>query len=55
MAERIDVGGVELVYETAGEGVPRFIWGHGLSSSRAAEEDGLLVEWDEVAAAVPLL
>ncbi len=46
--ERTTVRGVELAHETTGQG-QRVIWGHGLTSSRAAEDAAPFVNWDDVA------
>lgn len=43
----VEVRGVELAYELAGEG-PDVVWGHGLTSSMADEAARTLVRWDEV-------
>ena len=36
--------GVDLAWDRSGAG-PTLVWGHGLTSSRAAEDDGALVDW----------
>jgi pimeloyl-ACP methyl ester carboxylesterase len=38
------VRGVELAYDVSGEGHPPMIWGHGLTSSRAAEDRAMLID-----------
>jgi 3-oxoadipate enol-lactonase len=43
----IEVRDVELVWDRSGTG-PTMIWGHGLSSSRAFEDDGEYVDWSAV-------
>lgn len=48
---RATVRGVELAHATVGEG-PELIWGHGLTSSRADEDDAPLVDWGRVPARV---
>jgi len=41
------VRGVELAYERGGTG-PQFVWGHGLTSSMASEEQLGLIDWPTV-------
>ena len=41
---RMTVGELELAYDLTGTGRP-FVWGHGLSSSRAREDAIDLVTW----------
>jgi 3-oxoadipate enol-lactonase len=49
MGEReVEVRGVRLAVEVAGTGPP-FVWGHGLTSSRAGEDASGLLGWREVA------
>ena len=48
MTERIGVRGTELAYQSIGDGRP-FVWGHGLSSSRAREDEGGLAGWLDLA------
>jgi pimeloyl-ACP methyl ester carboxylesterase len=40
---------VDVAYSTAGQG-PAFVWGHGLTSSRASEEGAGLFDWSSVEA-----
>lgn len=42
------VRGVELAYDVAGLGLPTMIWGHGLTSSRAAEDERPLLDFAEL-------
>jgi len=51
---RMTVGDLELGYDLSGAGRP-FVWGHGLSSSRAREDAVDLVDWPEVARAAQVL
>lgn len=44
---RIEIRGVELAWERAGDG-PLLVWGHGLTSSRSSEDDGVIVDWPAV-------
>ena len=39
--------GIDLAWDRAGTG-PTLVWGHGLTSSRALEDEGALVAWDDV-------
>ncbi len=49
------VRGCAIDYDLTGDG-PAFVWGHGLTSSRADElEPPVLIDWDRVAAANRLL
>jgi pimeloyl-ACP methyl ester carboxylesterase len=41
---RATVRGVELDYDLTGEG-STFVWGHGLSGSRAREEELTFIDW----------
>lgn len=41
------IRGVDLAFERSGRG-PAFVWGHGLTSSRAGEDAFPLVRWSEV-------
>ncbi len=50
----IEVRGVELAYSTTGDGVP-FIYGHGLSQSRAGDDRMGLVQWPALEAPVRLI
>lgn len=43
----IDIGEVALAVRDAGEGRP-FIWGHGLTSSMAAEDSSGLFDWQDL-------
>ena len=36
--------GIDLAWDRSGVG-PTLVWGHGLTSSRAAEDEGALVDW----------
>ncbi len=47
---RVTVRGVELAYEVRGEG-PTLVWGHGLTGSRAHDDDAGLLRFPELAAA----
>lgn len=49
MSAKVVVRGVELVHESVGETDPPMIWGHGLTSSRAAEDRSRLVDLARVA------
>ena len=49
--QRAPVRGAELAFDRSGEG-PDVIWGHGLSQTRAIEEDMGLIDWDRVRAQV---
>jgi len=51
---RMTVGEIELGYDLVGEGRP-FVWGHGLSSSRARENRLDLLDWDRLGAGTRLL
>ena len=51
---RVAVRGVELDYDLTGEG-PTFVWGHGLSSSRAGEDEFGILEWTRFNGADQLL
>ena len=44
----MNVRDVELAYGVRGSGMVPFVWGHGLTSSRAAEDDGLLLNWEQI-------
>ncbi len=48
---RTTVADVELVHATTGAG-PDLIWGHGLTSSRANEDEAPLIDWRRVPARV---
>lgn len=50
----VKIRGVELAHDRSGQG-PTFVWGHGLTSSRAAEDVFPLVRWPEVRAAADVL
>lgn len=41
------IRGADLSFDRSGDG-PAFVWGHGLTSSRAGEDAFPLVRWDEV-------
>jgi len=45
----LTIRGVDLHHDVAGTG-PTLIWGHGLTSSRAREDDTRLIEWPQVRA-----
>lgn len=53
---RASIRGVELAYELAGptRGTP-LVWGHGLTSSRADEDGGTLIDWPAVTARARVL
>ena len=36
--------GIDLAWDRSGVG-PTLVWGHGLTSSRSAEDEGALVDW----------
>lgn len=42
------VGDIELAYDVRGNG-PTVVWGHGLTSSRAAEDELGLIDWQSIA------
>ncbi len=46
-AEQVDVGGAILRVRRRGSGVP-FVWGHGLTSSMAREDDAGLFDWSRL-------
>jgi 3-oxoadipate enol-lactonase len=50
----VEVRGVRLAYELRGEGLP-LVWGHGLTSSRARDDDLRPLDWDKLAQATQLL
>jgi pimeloyl-ACP methyl ester carboxylesterase len=45
---RASVRDVELAYGVRGSGTVPFVWGHGLMSNRAADDEGLLLNWEEI-------
>ena len=51
---RMTVGDLELAYDLTGDG-RSFVWGHGLSSSRAREDAIDLVDWPVVAGSARVL
>lgn len=53
-SETIEVRGVELAYSATGDGRP-FIYGHGLSQSRAGDDRMGLIEWSKFDAPVRLI
>lgn len=48
MTTRTHIRGVDLSYERHGAGERPLIWGHGLTSSRAREDDGLILDWQRL-------
>ncbi|MGI9603497.1 MAG: alpha/beta fold hydrolase [Acidimicrobiales bacterium] len=46
-AGSVDLGDVVLAYRLGGEG-PDLVWGHGLTSSMAAEDERALLRWDRI-------
>lgn len=46
--------GVDLAWDRAGTG-PTLVWGHGLTSSRALEDEGALVTWGDVRGTVDVV
>ena len=48
---RCEIRGCEIAYERIGAG-PDFVWGHGLTQSRALEDQQGLFAWSEVPASV---
>lgn len=55
MHGRVAIGGVELAYEELGRGRPPVVWGHGLTSSRAAEDRNQLVDFSALASVTSVL
>lgn len=49
------VRGVELGYGLTNGDEPAFVWGHGLTSSRAREDEGLMLDWERLSSAVATL
>lgn len=45
--DHVEVGGVSLAVRRTGSG-PAFVWGHGLTSSMAKEDDAGLFDWSRV-------
>ena len=46
-AQQVDVGGAQLQVRRRGSGQP-FLWGHGLTSSMAREDDAGLFDWSRL-------
>lgn len=42
--QTVTARGVDLAWDRSGEG-RTLVWGHGLTSSRAAEDEGVLIDW----------
>lgn len=52
---RSRVRGVELEYDLTSGGEPPLVWGHGLTSSRAREDQGLMLDWERLSPATTTL
>lgn len=50
-SSQVTVRGARIAYEVLGEG-PSFVWGHGLSMTRAGEDRMSLIDWSSVGATV---
>jgi len=54
MVEGVSVRGARLALQSEGSG-PHFLWAHGLSSSRAQEDESGLFDWSSLAGALRLV
>lgn len=55
MGDRRTIRGVDLAGRLVGDGDPTLVWGHGLTSSRTQEDDGLLLDWPRIEASTSVL
>jgi pimeloyl-ACP methyl ester carboxylesterase len=45
--DRVRARGIDLAVEVVGDRGPMFVWGHGLTSSRASEDESGLLTWHD--------